>query len=90
MNATTPPTEVTIMETEPIAEPKKKPKRKPKMINPRQLTKQPKIGRNEACPCGSGIKYKYCHLLIQEQQRDRQLAINKQVEESMQTDIDKD
>lgn len=22
---------------------------------------QPKIGRNEACPCGSGQKYKYCH-----------------------------
>ncbi|MFW0094415.1 MAG: preprotein translocase subunit SecA [Coxiella endosymbiont of Haemaphysalis qinghaiensis] len=22
---------------------------------------QPKIGRNEACPCGSGQKYKHCH-----------------------------
>ena len=22
---------------------------------------QPKIGRNEVCPCGSGQKYKYCH-----------------------------
>lgn len=21
----------------------------------------PKIGRNERCPCGSGLKYKYCH-----------------------------
>jgi preprotein translocase subunit SecA len=21
-----------------------------------------KIGRNEPCPCGSGIKYKKCHL----------------------------
>jgi preprotein translocase subunit SecA len=21
----------------------------------------PKVGRNEICPCGSGIKYKYCH-----------------------------
>ena len=20
-----------------------------------------KIGRNEKCPCGSGLKYKYCH-----------------------------
>jgi len=20
-----------------------------------------KIGRNEPCPCGSGLKYKYCH-----------------------------
>jgi preprotein translocase subunit SecA len=22
---------------------------------------QPKVGRNELCPCGSGKKYKYCH-----------------------------
>jgi preprotein translocase subunit SecA len=22
---------------------------------------QPKIGRNQACPCGSGKKYKRCH-----------------------------
>jgi len=22
---------------------------------------QPKVGRNEACPCGSGKKYKKCH-----------------------------
>ncbi|MDQ3510619.1 MAG: SEC-C metal-binding domain-containing protein, partial [Pseudomonadota bacterium] len=21
----------------------------------------PKVGRNEACPCGSGKKYKHCH-----------------------------
>ena len=21
----------------------------------------PKIGRNERCPCGSGLKYKHCH-----------------------------
>jgi preprotein translocase subunit SecA len=25
------------------------------------VRKQPKIGRNEACPCGSGKKYKHCH-----------------------------
>ena len=23
--------------------------------------KLPKVGRNEACPCGSGKKYKHCH-----------------------------
>ena len=23
----------------------------------------PKIGRNDRCPCGSGLKYKYCHSL---------------------------
>ena len=22
---------------------------------------QPKVGRNEPCPCGSGKKYKSCH-----------------------------
>lgn len=22
----------------------------------------PKIGRNEYCPCGSGLKYKKCHI----------------------------
>ena len=21
----------------------------------------PKVGRNDRCPCGSGLKYKYCH-----------------------------
>ncbi len=26
------------------------------------LRKQPKIGRNEKCPCGSGKKYKKCHM----------------------------
>ncbi|MBT8164820.1 MAG: SEC-C domain-containing protein [Acidimicrobiia bacterium] len=22
---------------------------------------RPKFGRNERCPCESGLKYKYCH-----------------------------
>jgi preprotein translocase subunit SecA len=25
------------------------------------VREQPKIGRNEPCPCGSGKKYKKCH-----------------------------
>jgi preprotein translocase subunit SecA len=25
----------------------------------------PKVGRNEACPCGSGKKYKHCHGALQ-------------------------
>lgn len=25
------------------------------------VTSQPKIGRNDPCPCGSGKKYKNCH-----------------------------
>lgn len=31
-------------------------------INPHETVITPKkIGRNEKCPCGSGLKYKYCH-----------------------------
>jgi preprotein translocase subunit SecA len=26
----------------------------------------PKVGRNDPCPCGSGKKYKKCHMLIDE------------------------
>jgi preprotein translocase subunit SecA len=31
--------------------------------SPRQqkVVEQPKIGRNDPCPCGSGKKYKNCH-----------------------------
>ncbi len=28
---------------------------------PAPLTAKPKIGRNDPCPCGSGLKYKKCH-----------------------------
>lgn len=28
-------------------------------VRPRQPS--PKVGRNERCPCGSGLKYKHCH-----------------------------
>jgi uncharacterized protein YecA (UPF0149 family) len=27
----------------------------------RALAKPSKVGRNERCPCGSGLKYKRCH-----------------------------
>jgi len=31
-------------------------------VAPQPLVRnQPKVGRNEACPCGSGKKYKHCH-----------------------------
>jgi preprotein translocase subunit SecA len=29
--------------------------------NPQDPTSWGKVGRNEACPCGSGKKYKHCH-----------------------------
>jgi preprotein translocase subunit SecA len=25
------------------------------------VREQPKVGRNETCPCGSGKKFKHCH-----------------------------
>jgi uncharacterized protein YecA (UPF0149 family) len=32
---------------------------------PEQLKrKPPKVGRNEICPCGSGKKFKNCHLIL--------------------------
>ena len=30
-------------------------------VNPNDPTTWGKVGRNEACPCGSGKKYKHCH-----------------------------
>ncbi|MEZ5871150.1 MAG: preprotein translocase subunit SecA [Nitratireductor sp.] len=30
-------------------------------VNPDDPASWGKIGRNEACPCGSGLKYKHCH-----------------------------
>jgi len=30
-------------------------------LNPGQEQQMPRVGRNEACPCGSGKKYKQCH-----------------------------
>lgn len=26
-----------------------------------QARRESKVGRNEQCPCGSGLKYKHCH-----------------------------
>jgi len=31
-----------------------------KLLNPPQVVKSEKIGRNDPCPCGSGRKYKKC------------------------------
>ena len=30
-------------------------------VNRTVVREQPKVGRNELCPCGSGLKYKNCH-----------------------------
>jgi preprotein translocase subunit SecA len=36
--------------------------REPAQAVPQTFTRdQPKVGRNEPCPCGSGKKYKQCH-----------------------------
>jgi preprotein translocase subunit SecA len=33
----------------------------PQMEKQQPIVSDPKIGRNDACPCGSGKKYKQCH-----------------------------
>ena len=85
--ATTTPTD--IIETEDSPELKKKLKRKlkrkPKRINSRQLKKQPKIGRNDPCPCGSDKKYKKCCLIRQQGQNDKRVDMAKQLEELIET-----
>ena len=38
-----------------------RPKLKPLPKEPFNIPTIPKVGRNEPCPCGSGLKYKRCH-----------------------------
>jgi len=78
--ATTTPSDMTIADEE-MTTPEKKPKRKPKMVHPRQLKKQPKIGRNDPCPCGSGQKYKKCCLIKRQEYFEKQAEMAKQVED---------
>jgi hypothetical protein len=40
----------------------------------------PKIGRNDPCPCGSGKKYKQCHLPIEEAAAAEQLRLRRSVD----------
>ncbi len=40
----------------------------------------PKIGRNDPCPCGSGKKYKQCHLPIEEATAAEQLRLRRSVD----------
>ena len=59
-----PDQEEDISEVEYMLNPKTFSKR-PKMTNPNSETiikTEPTIGRNEPCPCGSGLKYKKCCL----------------------------
>ena len=42
---------------------------------PQQPIELPKVGRNDPCPCGSGKKYKSCHML-QERQRTRKSSLS--------------
>jgi len=38
------------------------------MAAPRKPSFEPRAGRNDPCPCGSGKKYKKCHLAQDEAQ----------------------
>ena len=49
------------------------PSERPK--SPRQLSANEKIGRNDPCPCGSGMKYKKCGMLNTEEHQ-RMMAMN--------------
>src|SRR5215212_588656 len=40
----------------------------------------PKVGRNDPCPCGSGKKYKQCHLPIEEAAQAEQLRLRRAVD----------
>lgn len=40
----------------------------------------PKVGRNDPCPCGSGKKYKHCHLPIEEAAQAEQLRLRRGVD----------
>ncbi|HWQ13516.1 MAG TPA: SEC-C metal-binding domain-containing protein [Roseiflexaceae bacterium] len=39
-----------------------------------------KVGRNDPCPCGSGKKYKNCHLPLEEAARSEQLRLRRAVD----------
>jgi len=39
---------------------------------PRPTPPRPRVGRNDPCPCGSGRKYKKCHLAADEAERSEQ------------------
>jgi len=49
------------------------PSERPK--SPRQLSANEKIGRNDPCPCGSGMKYKKCGMLNTDEHQ-RMMAMN--------------
>lgn len=51
--------------------------------NPRQLSRGVKIGRNDKCSCGSGLKYKKCCLRRMEAQVARRKSIAEEVHELM-------
>ena len=47
----------------PLDIPPKRPKKDPRLVGEKvEPRKQPKVGRNAPCPCGSGKKYKHCCL----------------------------
>jgi hypothetical protein len=46
------------------------------MSNTEALERLKKTGRNDDCPCGSGKKYKKCHLREDEEAASKTLAAN--------------
>ncbi|HNQ01449.1 MAG: SEC-C domain-containing protein [Syntrophobacterales bacterium] len=47
-----------------------------KLFSPEKSpAKKPETGRNDACPCGSGKKYKRCCLDSDEKKRRKQMGL---------------
>jgi preprotein translocase subunit SecA len=44
-----------------LEEEKRREQERQSRVRPVKGRSEPKIGRNDPCPCGSGKKYKHCH-----------------------------
>ncbi len=56
---------------------------------PRTLRRRdPKIGRNEPCPCGSGRKFKACCWRAGEQKRQQEIAATSTAAENLRDEMD--
>ena len=56
--------------------------------NPNDPTSWGKVGRNEACPCGSGKKYKHCHGRFAEiRQQRRRSDVDPRLDQARASDV---
>lgn len=55
---------------------------------PRSTPSRPRVGRNDPCPCGSGRKYKKCHLAADEAERAEQRQAEEERQDAGDHDLD--